>query len=69
MSLIADSTVLIALWRRRREPHRLAEFRARLVDPLLPWQVLLEFARGAYHRGVIDAAIRLCFAPPSTRNG
>jgi predicted nucleic acid-binding protein len=63
MRLVADSTVLIDVWRLRREPQRLADLRARLDDPLLPWQVLFEFARGAFHRGVTDAAIRQFFSP------
>jgi predicted nucleic acid-binding protein len=61
--VIADSTVLIDLWRLRRAPHRLVELRAQLVDPVIPWQVLFEFARGAYFRGVTDAAIRRFLSP------
>lgn len=58
MSVIADSTVLIDMWRLRREPHRLTDLRNHLDDPHLPWQVIFEFARGAYHHGVTDTAIR-----------
>ena len=63
MRLIADSTVLIDLWRLRREPHRLLQLRSHLTDPVLPWQVLFEFARGAYRRGVTETALRNYFAP------
>jgi tRNA(fMet)-specific endonuclease VapC len=63
MTLIADSTVLIDLWRLRREPHRLAELRACLIGPALPGQVLFEFARGAFRRGVTDSALRQFLSP------
>jgi tRNA(fMet)-specific endonuclease VapC len=65
MRLIADSTVLIDLWRLRREPRRLGQLRAHLDgnDAYIPWQVVFEFARGAYRRGVTDAAIRRFLSP------
>lgn len=63
MRLIADSTVLIDMWRLRREPHRLLQLRSHLTDPVIPWQVLFEFTRGAYRRGVTDAALRKFLAP------
>jgi predicted nucleic acid-binding protein len=52
MPLVADTTVLIDLWRLRREPARLADLRAKLVEPALPLPVVFEFARGAAFRGV-----------------
>jgi tRNA(fMet)-specific endonuclease VapC len=52
MSLVADTTVLIDLWRLRREPARLADLRTKLVKPTLPLPVVFEFARGAAFRGV-----------------
>lgn len=58
MRLIADSTVLIDMWRLRREPHRLLQLRSHLTDPVIPWQVVFEFARGAYRKGVTDAALQ-----------
>ncbi|HEV7405436.1 MAG TPA: type II toxin-antitoxin system VapC family toxin [Chthoniobacteraceae bacterium] len=61
--MIADSTVLIDLWRLRRAPHRLVQLRAQLIDPMVPWQVLFEFVRGAYFRGVTEAAIRRFLSP------
>lgn len=63
MRLIADSTVLIDMWRLQRESHRLLQLRSHLTDPVLPWQVLFEFTRGAYRRGVTDAALHRFFAP------
>lgn len=66
MRLIADSTALIDIWRLRREPHRLLQLRSHLTEPVMPWQVLFEFARGAYHKGVTDAALRRFLAPFGT---
>lgn len=66
MRLIADSTVLIDMWRLRREPHRLLQLRSQLTDPIMPWQVLFEFARGAYRKGVTDAALQKFLAPFAT---
>jgi predicted nucleic acid-binding protein len=63
MRLIADSTVLIDMWRLRREPHRLIQIRSHLTDPVIPWQVVFEFARGAYRKGVTDAALQRFLAP------
>jgi predicted nucleic acid-binding protein len=61
--MMADSTVLIDLWRLRPGPHRLSDLRAQLTNPRLPWQVLFEFGRGAYSRGVMDAATRRFLSP------
>ena len=58
MRVIADSTVLIDMWRLRRTPQRLAGLRPHLTDPVLAWQVVFEFVRGAYFRGMTDFAIR-----------
>ena len=52
MALVADTTVLIDLWRLRREPSRLVDLRAKLIEPALPLPVVFEFARGAAFRGV-----------------
>jgi len=57
MPLVADTTVLIDLWRLRRSPHRLADLRSKLVEPALPLPVVFEFARGAAFRGVERARI------------
>ncbi len=57
MKLIADSTVLIHLWRHRKHQDRIVPLRERLIghEPLLPWMVLYEFARGHFHRGRTEA--------------
>lgn len=52
MSLVADTTVLIDLWRLRKQPHRLDDLKKKLIDPFLPLPVVYEFARGAAWRGV-----------------
>lgn len=53
MRLIADTTVLVHLWRLRREPARLEPLRRLLScnEPYLPWMVLFEFARGLFLHG------------------
>ncbi|MCX6873952.1 MAG: hypothetical protein NTW21_09110 [Verrucomicrobia bacterium] len=56
--MIADRTVLIDMWRLRRPPQRLAGLRPHLTAPVLAWQVVLEFVRGAYFRGMTDFASR-----------
>jgi hypothetical protein len=40
MRVIADSTVLIDMWRLRRTPLRLAGLRPHLTDTVLAWQVI-----------------------------
>jgi tRNA(fMet)-specific endonuclease VapC len=52
MPLVADTSVLIDLWRLRRAPRRLTDLRDKLIDPALPLPVVYEFARGAAFRGV-----------------
>lgn len=52
MLLVTDTTVLVDLWRLRREPNRLADLREKLIEPALPLPVVFEFARGAAFRGV-----------------
>lgn len=53
MRLIADSTVVIHLWRHRKRPECLVRLRERMVGHqlLLPSMVLYEFARGHFRRG------------------
>lgn len=47
MSLVADTTVLIDLWRLSKQPHRLDDLKKKLIDPFLPLPVVYEFAREA----------------------
>ena len=53
MKLIADSTVLIHLWRHRNHRDRIAALREQLIghEPFLPWMVLFEFAHGHFYKG------------------
>jgi predicted nucleic acid-binding protein len=54
VDLIADTTVLIDLWRHRRTPQRLEELvrKARGASLVVPWITEAEFSRGALHKGV-----------------
>ena len=53
MKLIADTTVVIHLWRHRNHPDRIAALREGLIghEPFLPWMVLFEFAHGHFCKG------------------
>lgn len=54
MDLIADTTVLIDLWRLRRTPQRLEELvrKSRGASMVVPWITEAEFSRGALYKGV-----------------
>ena len=54
MDLIADTTVLIDLWRHRWTPQRLEGLvrKARGASLVVPWITEAEFSRGALHKGV-----------------
>ncbi len=54
MEVVADTTVLIDLWRYRRTPHRLAELTRRVGEKalLVPWITQAEFSRGALFKNV-----------------
>ena len=54
MEVIADTTVLIDLWRYSRKPSRLAELKNKVRDAaiLVPWITQAEFSRGALFQGV-----------------
>ncbi len=54
MEVAADATVLIDIWRYRRETKRLKDLRNKLGQAaiLIPWITQAEFSRGAFHRGV-----------------
>ena len=54
MEVVADTTVLIDLFRHRRRPEALEGLRRALGESviLLPWIVQAEYARGAYFQGI-----------------
>jgi len=54
MNLVADTTVLIDLWRYGRTPARLADFSAKVGEAsiVIPWITEAEFSRGALFKGV-----------------
>jgi len=54
MELIADTTVLIDLWRFRKTPGRILDLSAKVGDAaiLVPWITQAEFSRGALFKGV-----------------
>lgn len=54
MDLVADTTVLIDLWRYARSPDRLVDFSAKVGDAsiVIPWITEAEFSRGALFKGV-----------------
>jgi len=54
MELIADTTVLIDIWRFRRTPQRLADLvkKTRGASLVIPWITEAEFSRGALFKGV-----------------
>lgn len=54
MELIADTTVLIDLWRYRKTPHRIVDLSERVGDAavLVPWITQAEFSRGALFKNV-----------------
>ena len=54
MEVIADTTVLIDLWRYRKTPRRLADLTAKVEEAaiLVPWITQAEFSRGAMFKDV-----------------
>jgi tRNA(fMet)-specific endonuclease VapC len=54
MDLIADSTVLIDIWRFRKKRPRIQDLVEKAGDNSLavPWIVQAEFTRGALHQGI-----------------
>lgn len=54
MEVIADTTVLIDLWRYRKTPRRLADLTAKVGEAaiLVPWITQAEFSRGAMFKDV-----------------
>ena len=54
MELIADTTVLIDIWRFRRAPARLADLvkKSKGASLVVPWITEAEFSRGALYKGV-----------------
>lgn len=59
MELIADTTVLIDLWRFRRTPARLADLvkKSKGASLVVPWITESEFSRGALYKGVAKDAL------------
>jgi predicted nucleic acid-binding protein len=64
MEVIADTTVLIDLWRYRKTPRRLADLSAKIGDAaiLIPWITQAEFSRGALFKGVSPEALSEFYA-------
>ncbi len=54
MELIADTTVLIDIWRFRRTPQRLTDLveKTQGASLVIPWITEAEFSRGALFKGV-----------------
>ena len=54
MEVIADTTVLIDLWRYRKTPGRLGDLREKVGQAaiLVPWITQAEFSRGALFKGL-----------------
>lgn len=54
MELIADTTVLIDLWRFREKPERLTDLmqKAGAASLVVPWITQAEFSRGALYKGI-----------------
>lgn len=64
MEVIADTTVLIDLWRYRKTPRRLADLTAKVGDAaiIVPWITEAEFSRGALFKDVSPAALAEFYA-------
>ncbi len=60
MEVIADTTVLIDLWRHRNRSFRLQSLNRQLGDRaiLLPWITRGEFLRGVFHQNLPEEAVR-----------
>ena len=54
MEVIADTTVLIDLWRYRKNPRRLSDLTAKVGNAaiLVPWITEAEFSRGALFKDI-----------------
>ncbi len=54
MEVIADTTVLIDIWRYQRKPKKLSDLKNKLAESALivPWITQAEFSRGAIFQGV-----------------
>ena len=54
MEVVADTTVLIDLWRYRRAPRRLGDLKEKVGQAaiLVPWITQAEFSRGALFKGL-----------------
>lgn len=59
MEVIADTTVLIDLWRYRKTPRRLADLTRKVGEAaiLVPWITQAEFSRGALFKDVPPDAL------------
>jgi predicted nucleic acid-binding protein len=64
VEVIADTTVLIDLWRYRKTPSRLADLTAKVGDAaiLIPWITQAEFSRGALFKNVSSKALAEFYA-------
>ena len=64
MEVIADTTVLIDLWRYRKAPRRLGDLTAKVGEAaiLIPWITQEEFSRGALFKDVSPAALSEFYA-------
>ena len=64
MEVVADTTVVIDLWRYRRTPRRLRDLTAKVGDAaiLIPWITQAEFSRGALFKDVSTEALAEFYA-------
>ena len=64
MEVVADTTVLLDLWRHRRAPQRLADLTKNVGEAaiLIPWITEAEFSRGALFKGVAPEALAEFYA-------
>ena len=64
MEVIADTTVLIDLWRYRRTPRRLSQMSEKIGEGaiLVPWITQAEFSRGALFKDVSREALNEFYA-------
>lgn len=60
MEIVADTTVLIDLWRYQKTPDRLSDLTRNAGDAaiLIPWITQVEFSRGAMFKDVSPDVIR-----------
>jgi len=64
MEVIADTTVLIDLWRYRKTPRRLGDLTAKVGEAaiLIPWITQAEFSRGTLFKDVSPAVLSEFYA-------